>query len=215
MFRIKTPTLPFRVFSAPKLVSVESLYSITVPNSFLIARVKVVGWGALQVQISSESSTWSEKLRFFAGSREYEIVAPVNSVIIFHLGNLFGMRQFKYIAKSNLDQYPETQPLLSQEMVGLNDLVGSIHQDLNALLKAEIWLNNSLLRFELKHRVLKPQITRFNIELTKSTLEFETNSNAMKVRLEEFQVPQLDTQKVGRQMDVESELAKMPRSIRL
>jgi len=215
MSTIKTPTLPFRLITAPKLVSVESLYSITVPNSFLIARVKVVGWGALQVQISSESSTWSEKLRFFAGSREYEIVAPVNSVIIFHLGNLFGMRQFKYIAKPNLDQYPETQPLLSQEMVGLDGLVGSIRRDLSALPKAEMQLNSSPLRFDVNHEVLKPQMMRFNVELTKGATKTQINSSAIKVMLEEFQVPLLDTQEVGRQMDAESELAKMPRSIRL
>ena len=207
--------MPFRVFSAPKMVSVESLYSITVPKSFLIAKVKVVGWGALQVQISSESSSWSEKLRFFGGSQEYEIVIPVNSVMIFHVGNLFGMKQFKYIAKPNIDQYPETQPLLSQEMVGLDDLVGSVHHDLNALPKAEIQFNSSPLRFELNHEVLKPQMMRFNVELTQGAMESRINSSAIKVMLEEFQVPLLDTQKVGRQMDAESELAKMPRSIRL
>ena len=215
MSRIKTPTLLFRLFSAPKLVGVESLYSITVPNSFLIARVKVVGWGALQVQISSESSTWSEKLRFFGGSKGYEIVAPVNSVKIFHVGNHFGMKQIKYIAKPSLDQYPETQPLLSQEMVGLDDMVGSIHQDLSALPKAEIQLNSSPLRFEINHEVLKPQMMRFNVKLNKGAMESQINSSAIKVMLEEFQVPLLDTQKVGRQMDAESELAKMPRSIRL
>jgi len=208
MSTIKTPTLPFRVITTPKLVSVESLYSIAVPNSFLIARVKVVGWGALHVQISSESSTWSEKLRFFAGSREYEIVAPVNSVIIFHLGNLFGMRQFKYIAKPNLDQYPETQPLLSQEMVGLDGLVGSIRRDLNAM--------SNPLCFELNHEMLKPKMIRFNVELTQNALVSQIiNRSVLKVMLEEFQVPQLDAQKVGQQMDVESKLAKMPRSIRL
>ncbi|MBU3580458.1 hypothetical protein ICN19_00340 [Polynucleobacter sp. AP-Capit-er-40B-B4] len=215
MFRIKTSKLPFRVFSAPKLVSVESLYSVTVPNSLLIARVKVAGWGALQVQISSERSTWSEKLRFFGGSREYEIVAPVNSAMIFHVGNLFGMKQFKYIAKPSLDQYPETQPLLSQEMVGLDDLTGSIRHDLSALPKAEIQLNSSPLYFELTHDVLKPQMMRFNIELTKGDTEPQINSSAIKVMLEEFQVPLLDRQKMGRQMDVESELAIMPRALRL
>jgi hypothetical protein len=135
--------------------------------------------------------------------------------MIFHVGNLFGMKQFKYIAKPSLDQYPETQPLLSQEMVGLNDLVGSIHQDLSALPKAEIQLNSSPLHFEINHEVLKPQMMRFNVELTKGATKTQINSSAIKVMLEEFQVPLLDTQEVGRQMDAESDLAKMPRSIRL
>jgi len=71
MFILKTLTAFIQIFSSPKLVSVESHYSITVPKSFLVAKVKVTGWGAMQARISNETSERNERLRFFCGSKEY------------------------------------------------------------------------------------------------------------------------------------------------
>ena len=205
----------FKIFSSPKLVSVESLYSVTVPKSFLIAKVKVTGWGALQVHISDESSARNESLRFFCGSKEYEILAPVNSIMIFYVGNLFGMKQFKYIAKPTLDQYPDIQPLVLREMIGLDGLTGSIHRNLSLLSNVEIQMNPIILRFKIHNEMLKPQMIRFTENLSERPLQPKTDSNAMKVALEKFQVPLLDTKKISQQLDAELELAKMPRSIHL
>ena len=215
MNALKISTVLLKIFSSPKLVSVESLYSVTIPKSFLIAKVKVIGWGALQVHISNESSVRNESLRFFCGSKEYEILAPVNSVMIFYVGNLFGMKQFKYIAKPTLDQYPDIQPLVLQEMIGLDGLTGSIHRNLSLLPNVEIQMNSSTLLFKIHNEMLKFKMTRFNDGLSNSPLEPKIDSNAMKAVIEKFQVPLLDTKKISQQLDAESELARMPRSIQL
>ena len=146
---------------------------------------------------------------------EYLIVAPVNSVMTFHVGNLFGMRQFKCVAKPNLDQYPEIQPAVSQEMVELDGLTRSIHRNSSLLPNVGIQMNLNMLRFEIHNEMLKPQMMRFNNELSESTLESKTASNVTKMVIKKFQVPLLDIKKISQQLDAESELAKMPRSIQL
>jgi len=215
MNALKILTVLLRIFSSPKLVSVESLYSVTIPKSFLIAKVKIIGWGVLQVHISDESSARNESLRFFCGSKEYEIIAAVNSVMIFYVGNLFGMKQFKYIAMPTLNQYPDIQPLVLQEMIGLDDLTDSIHQNLSLLPNVEIQMNSSFFRFKTHNEILKSQMTRFNDGLSNNSLEPKIDSNAMKAVIEKFQIPLLDYKKISQQLDAESELVRMPRSIHL
>jgi hypothetical protein len=215
MFILKTLTAFIQIFSSPKLVSVESHYSVTVPKSFLVAKIKVTGWGAIQVRISNGSSERNERLRFFHRPKEYEIFAPVNSVMIFYIGNLFGMKQFKYIAKPTLDQYPDIQPLFSQEMIGLDGLTGSIHRNLSLLSNIEIQMNSNIFGFKIHNEILKSQIKRCNDGLSKSPLEPNIDSIAIRVVVEKLQVSLLDTKEISKLLDAETELAKMPRSIQL
>jgi hypothetical protein len=76
-------------------------------------------------------------------------------------------------------------------------------------------MNSSTLLFKIHNEMLKFKMTRFNDGLSNSPLEPKIDSNAMKAVIEKFQVPLLDTKKISQQLDAESELARMPRSIQL